>query len=179
MTHDTPPKRMVDLISREAALAIIDPGYGDFHAGNYNGIAALPTVTGYTLASEAEAMVAAALRGAADMIRGSAYVNNGEKRSLEPVRASLVGKDMHHATVADHIEALIPQPASAALDKLIAEAEARGMERAAKLVPAGYAFWAQKPHNAKWVRKIDGTPIPNDLPVCIQTAIRAAKGDQP
>ena len=31
----------------------------------------------------------------------------------------------------------------------------------------GYNAWAAKPHNAKWVRKIDGTPIPNDLPVCI------------
>ena len=56
---------------------------------------------------------------------------------------------------------------------LIRGAEARGMERAAKLVPTGYTFWAQKPHNAKWARKIDGTPIPNDLPVCIQEIIRA------
>ena len=31
----------------------------------------------------------------------------------------------------------------------------------------GYAVWAAKPHNRKWVRLIDGTPIPNDLPVCI------------
>lgn len=31
----------------------------------------------------------------------------------------------------------------------------------------GYEYWAAKPHNAKWVRKIDGTPIPNDLPVSI------------
>lgn len=34
-----------DLISRKAALAAIDPGHGDFHAGNYNAIAALPAVT--------------------------------------------------------------------------------------------------------------------------------------
>jgi hypothetical protein len=34
-------------------------------------------------------------------------------------------------------------------------------------VLAGYDDWAGKPHNAKWVRKIDGTPIPNDLCVCI------------
>lgn len=35
----------------------------------------------------------------------------------------------------------------------------------------GYDEWAAKPHNAKWVRKIDGTPIPNDLVVCIANAI--------
>lgn len=31
----------------------------------------------------------------------------------------------------------------------------------------GLAVWAAKPHNARWFRKIDGTPVPNDLPVCI------------
>lgn len=39
---------------------------------------------------------------------------------------------------------------------------------------AGYREWAAKPHNAKWVRKIDGTPIPNDLPVCIFNALKEA-----
>lgn len=63
--------------------------------------------------------------------------------------------------------------ASPEVQKLVAEAEARGMERAAKLVPTGYTFWAKKPHNARWARKIDGTPIPNDLPVCIQEIIHA------
>lgn len=74
--------------------------------------------------------------------------------------------------------------ASPEVQKLVAEAEARGMERAAKLVPTGYTFWAKKPHNARWARKIDGTPIPNDLPVCIQeiihaeaAAIRRAEGE--
>ena len=33
---------MSDLIRREDALKAIDPGYGDFHAGNYNAIRALP-----------------------------------------------------------------------------------------------------------------------------------------
>ncbi|CAN7302559.1 hypothetical protein LJR231_001544 [Phyllobacterium sp. LjRoot231] len=37
----------------------------------------------------------------------------------------------------------------------------------------GYTTWAAKPHNAKWVRKIDGTPIPNDLVVCIAMAFAA------
>lgn len=31
----------------------------------------------------------------------------------------------------------------------------------------GMADRVAKPHNAKWVRKIDGTPIPNDIPVSI------------
>lgn len=33
-----------DLIRRGDALRAIDPGHGDFHAGNYNAIAALPVV---------------------------------------------------------------------------------------------------------------------------------------
>lgn len=37
----------------------------------------------------------------------------------------------------------------------------------------GYIRWAEKPHNAKWVRMIDGTPIPNDLPVCIANEFAA------
>lgn len=52
-------------------------------------------------------------------------------------------------------------------------AQAGVVREACEAVSAGYAAWAAKPHNAKWVRRIDGTPIPNDLLVCIQTAIRA------
>ena len=43
-----------------------------------------------------------------------------------------------------------------------------------KAVDDGYREWAGKPHNEKWVRKIDGTPIPNDLVVCIQGAVSRA-----
>ena len=50
-----------------------------------------------------------ALREAADMIRSRAYTSNGDGRSLEPVSAGLVGMDMHHATIADAIIALIPR----------------------------------------------------------------------
>lgn len=35
----------------------------------------------------------------------------------------------------------------------------------------GYDRWAEKPHNRKLVRLIDGTPIPNDLIVDIAYAI--------
>jgi hypothetical protein len=38
----------------------------------------------------------------------------------------------------------------------------------------GFAVWAAKPHNAKWFKRIDGTPIPNDLCVCIADAFREA-----
>ncbi len=45
-----------------------------------------------------------------------------------------------------------------------------------KAVDDGYREWARKPHNEKWVRKIDGTPIPNDVVVCIQDEVsRAAR----
>ena len=38
----------------------------------------------------------------------------------------------------------------------------------------GFNAWAAKDHNRKWVRKIDGTPIKNDLLVNIATAIAEA-----
>lgn len=38
------------------------------------------------------------------------------------------------------------------------------------IAQAGFEQWAAKPHNKKWFRRIDGTPIPNDLPVCIAMA---------
>lgn len=39
--------------------------------------------------------------------------------------------------------------------------------RALKLVELGFEQWKDKPPNAKWFKRIDGTPIPNDLCVCI------------
>ena len=39
-------------------------------------------------------------------------------------------------------------------------------------IQRGYEFWASKPHNAKWVRRIDGTPIPNDIPVSVFNYLR-------
>lgn len=35
---------------------------------------------------------------------------------------------------------------------------------------SGFETWKAKPHNARWFRKIDGTPIPNDLTICIGEA---------
>ena len=39
---------------------------------------------------------------------------------------------------------------------------------------SGFQDWATKPHNSRWVRKIDGTPIPNDLLVTVALAFVAA-----
>jgi hypothetical protein len=41
---------------------------------------------------------------------------------------------------------------------------------AMEIAQSGFDAWAAKPHNRKWVRKIDGTPIPNDLVLCIASA---------
>ena len=81
MTHDTPPKRIwVDPGAMEVVQKKHDPSYD----------------VSYTLTSEAEAMVAAALRGAAELVA-----------------------DDH---VSDAILNLADNHAAAALDKLIAEA---------------------------------------------------------
>ena len=49
---------------------------------------------------------------------------------------------------------------------------------AISIAQAGYERWAAKPHNKKWVRKLDGTPIPNDIVVCIaEEIIRSQYGD--
>ncbi len=41
-------------------------------------------------------------------------------------------------------------------------------------VQAGFDRWAAKPHNAKWVRKLDGTPIANDIVINIFEELKAA-----
>jgi hypothetical protein len=53
----------------------------------------------------------------------------------------------------------------------------RGMLPPATLGPClglrrrGLNRWKDKEHNTKWWRRIDGTPIPNDLPVNIAEVI--------
>lgn len=42
-------------------------------------------------------------------------------------------------------------------------------------VERGLHAWRAKPHNATWWRQIDGTPIPNDLCVCIAESVTAAR----
>jgi hypothetical protein len=43
--------------------------------------------------------------------------------------------------------------------------------QAMDIVQEGFRIWREKPHNAKWWSRIDGTPIPNDLSVNIAEAI--------
>lgn len=49
---------------------------------------------------------------------------------------------------------------------------------AMKLCDAGLDAWKSKPHNAQWWRRIDGTPIPNDLLCNIAEKFVAALADQ-
>lgn len=46
-----------------------------------------------------------------------------------------------------------------------------GFLDAMNIVERGFDTWKDKPHNAKWYSRIDGTPIPNDLKVNIAEAI--------
>lgn len=45
--------------------------------------------------------------------------------------------------------------------------------RAMTVARQGLDAWKAKPHNARWWRRIDGTPIPNDLLVNIAEAFVA------
>src|SRR4051812_8843136 len=47
------------------------------------------------------------------------------------------------------------------------------------LAQRGFDRWAAKPHNKKWVRRIDGTPIGNDLLVCIAWEIERGFRETP
>jgi hypothetical protein len=49
---------------------------------------------------------------------------------------------------------------------------------AMKAAEAGLETWRSKPHNKRWWRLIDGTPIPNDLIVCIAQAVARASGGE-
>jgi len=51
--------------------------------------------------------------------------------------------------------------------------------RALDMAHAGFDAWAAKPHNRKWARSIDGTPIKNDLLVNIADAIVAGIPETP
>lgn len=63
-----------------------------------------------------------------------------------------------------------PQPR----DPAYAESKPIGFMEAMDIVEAGFSNWKGRAHNAKWWRRIDGTPIPNDLAVNIAEAISRA-----
>ncbi len=55
------------------------------------------------------------------------------------------------------------------------EAEAGNYLNTERKVRAGIEVWAGKPHNRKWLKKIEGTPILNDLTVNITAALTDAE----
>lgn len=46
-----------------------------------------------------------------------------------------------------------------------------GFDAAMRIAERGFKTWAEKEHNKKWVERIDGTPIVNDLLVNIAEQI--------
>jgi len=54
-----------------------------------------------------------------------------------------------------------------------------GFIDALQMVECGFDDWKSKPHNAKWFKLIDGTPIPNDLTVSIAKAIAKTSEGEP
>lgn len=52
-----------------------------------------------------------------------------------------------------------------------------GYGRAMIIAEQGLTVWREKPHNAKWWKRIDGTPIPNDLLSCIAEMFAVVKVD--
>lgn len=167
MTHDTtPPKR---IWADQDNLSWVEECPGE---------AMKDCEAPYILASDAEAMVAAALRGATQVAVEAAI--DYWKETEKPVEQRKHGGKGLPACVAAEIEGLIPQPASAALDKLIAEAEARGMERAADIGQKIANAAREHGHSLRL-----GTKAQNDIMErcwgaedAVQ-AIRAANGDQP
>ena len=138
--NNTPPKRIWAIEYSGEAV----PRSGEWVAEE----AEVPErAVSYTLTSEADAMVAAALREAAAYhdaeiarLERQIEANNeyllrwhgeaGAHYLTSEANNACRSHITHHQLSVDTILRLIPQPANAALDKLIAEAEARGMERA-------------------------------------------------
>lgn len=52
------------------------------------------------------------------------------------------------------------------------------LTEAIQLAKAGYDAWAAKPHNKRWAPRLAGTPVPNDLTVCIAQAFYEALGSK-
>ena len=63
-----------------------------------------------------------------------------------------------------------PFSRSATARAVLAVALASAAEDWIAVAQSGFETWKVKPHNARWFRKIDGTPIPNDLTICIGEA---------
>jgi len=137
MTHDTPPKRiwafdryvngilMAEGVEIEKAETFEQAAKAAVRLASSGPKGEAPVLV-LRDTSEADAMVAAALRGAADLA-DTTFSGSGTDAAMV----------IRHAILAS-----IPQPASAALDKLIAEAVNAEQDRvtriAASLFPGGY-----------------------------------------
>lgn len=91
------------------------------------------------------------------------------------------GRDFRHAYLLNHQAAHLLAWANIARSSALSRtakpetpqvnrAGVLGLGEAMKIAADGFRAWAEKPHNARWARKIDGTPIPNDLPINIAEA---------
>lgn len=159
MTHDTPPKRIwAWYLHPEMRNDVMEGGWTESPDKRE---------AEYILASEADAMVAVALREAART--GDRFIIP----SLTPIMQiseTQLGRDAAAQEMQQRILALIPAPASAALDKLIAEAVKAERERCAKLAENIDYPWEQGQHLTV-AEAADATAR------SIAAAIRA-KGDQ-
>lgn len=119
-----------DLIRRGDALRAIDPGHGDFHAGNYNAIAALPVVDKDATIARLTAELAEA-RAERDALIGAAYEAAARARPTYGLRDpdDAYGVNTVVYVLQDAIRALIPATSTATLDRIKAEAELAGWKR--------------------------------------------------
>lgn len=65
---------------------------------------------------------------------------------------------------------LYARPIPAQQSQALAVPEKIGFSEALKVCDIGFTNWKLKEHNKKWFKRIDGTPIPNDLLCCIAEA---------
>lgn len=161
MMHDTPPK----LDPNCQCICHTQPGV--MH------VAACCRVPEMVSRSEADAMVAAVLREAART--GDRFIIP----SLTPIMQiseMQLGRDAAAQEMQQRILALIPQPASAALDKLIAEAEAAERERCAKIADAHAERFAEATYKTEDGRLQNAAKVYGADEIA--AAIRAANGDQ-
>lgn len=160
MTHDTPPKR-IWAYEGPSGNTLAWPFY-------------IAGASEYILTSEADAMVAAALRGAVRVAVEAAIDYWDETK--KPVEQRKHGGKGLPACVAAEIEALIPAPASAALDKLIAEAEAAERERCTKIAEDHAERFAEATYKTEDGRLQNAAKVYGADEIA--AAIRATKGDQ-
>lgn len=190
MTHDIPPKRiwtfdryvngilMAEGVEIEKAETFEQAAKAAVRLASSGPKGEAPVLV-LRDTSEVEAMVAAALREAARVAVEVAF--DYWEETKKPVEQRKHGSKGLPACVAAEIKALIPQPASASLDKLIAEAEARGrivgLEEARST--ANLNAWCHKGDDARSQGMDAGAR--HQLQVihdALSDAIRAAKGDQ-